>query len=231
MRLAVDALGGDNAPGEIVAGAVAAARRLPDDEILLVGPEAEIKPHLGSGAPPNVSVRRSGGPIGMEEEPAAALRSRPDAGVSVAAKMVRAGEADAFFSAGSTGATVAAALMRIGRMDGLSSSGEVGAWWAVETRVVDGERQPMRFEADVVAGSAKRVDLVGEGKWSDDLDHHALGQLRRVVARIPGTSESTRLALFSRRGFDARLRATAEAEGILLFDTADLYQPTRQALR
>ncbi len=55
----------------------------------------------------------------MDEEPAAALRARPDAGVSVAAKMVRAGEADAFFSAGNTGATVAAALMRIGRMDGV----------------------------------------------------------------------------------------------------------------
>jgi glycerol-3-phosphate acyltransferase PlsX len=55
----------------------------------------------------------------MDEEPATALRTRPDAGVSVAAKMVRAGEADAFFSAGNTGATVAAALMRIGRMDGV----------------------------------------------------------------------------------------------------------------
>ncbi|CAA9413333.1 MAG: Phosphate:acyl-ACP acyltransferase PlsX (EC, partial [uncultured Rubrobacteraceae bacterium] len=84
MRLAVDALGGDNAPGEIVAGVLAAARRLPGDEIFLVGPEAEIGPHLGADAPSNVSVRPSGGPIGMEEEPAAALRSRPDAGVSVA---------------------------------------------------------------------------------------------------------------------------------------------------
>jgi glycerol-3-phosphate acyltransferase PlsX len=55
----------------------------------------------------------------MDEEPAAALRARPDAGVSVAAKMVRAGEADAFFSAGNTGATVAAALMRIGRLEGV----------------------------------------------------------------------------------------------------------------
>jgi len=119
LRLAVDALGGDNAPGEIVAGALAAARRLHDDEIILVGPEAQSRSHLPSDVPPNVSVRASSGPIGMDEEPAAALRTRPDAGVSVAAKMVRAGEADAFFSAGNTGATVAAALMRIGRMDGV----------------------------------------------------------------------------------------------------------------
>ena len=119
MRLAVDALGGDNAPGEVVSGALAAARRLRDDEIILVGPEAEIRPHLPSEALPNVSVRAAEGPIGMHEEPAAALRTRPDAGVSVAAKMVRAGEADALFSAGNTGATVAAALMRIGRMEGV----------------------------------------------------------------------------------------------------------------
>ncbi|HKH09676.1 MAG TPA: phosphate acyltransferase PlsX [Rubrobacter sp.] len=119
MRLAVDALGGDNAPGEVVSGAIAAARRLPGDEILLVGPEAAVGPRLGREVPANVSLYPSGGRIGMDEEPAAALRARPDAGVSVAAKMVRAGEADAFFSAGSTGATVAAALMRIGRMDGV----------------------------------------------------------------------------------------------------------------
>ncbi len=119
MRLAVDALGGDNAPGEIVAGAIAAASRLHEDEIVLVGPEAEVRVHLPSDAPPNITFRDSGGPVGMDEEPAAALRARPDAGVSVAAKMVRAGEADAFFSAGNTGATVAAALMRIGRMDGV----------------------------------------------------------------------------------------------------------------
>jgi phosphate acyltransferase len=119
LRLAVDALGGDNAPGEVISGALAAARKLPRDEILLVGPESELEPHLGPDVPANVSLRPSGGRIGMDEEPAAALKARPDAGVSVAAKMVRAGEADAFFSAGNTGATVAAALMRIGRMDGV----------------------------------------------------------------------------------------------------------------
>ena len=119
MRLAVDALGGDNAPGEVVAGALAAARLLRDDEIILVGPEAEVRSHLPPDAPSNVSLRGSGESVGMEEEPAAALRARPDAGISVAAKMVRAGEADALFSAGNTGATVAAALMRIGRMEGV----------------------------------------------------------------------------------------------------------------
>ncbi|QIN82938.1 phosphate acyltransferase PlsX [Rubrobacter tropicus] len=118
MRLAVDALGGDNAPKEVVAGAIAAARRLPDDDVYLVGVPEEIEGHLGGTLPPNVSVHPADGPVAMDEEPAAALRSRPDASVAVAAKLVRAGEADAFFSAGSTGASVAAALLRVGRLDG-----------------------------------------------------------------------------------------------------------------
>ena len=117
MRVAVDALGGDNAPGEIVAGALSAARRLPDDTFVLVGDEDVIGPEL-EDAPNNVSSRDARGAIGMDEEPASALRARPGSSVAVAAGMVRAGEADAFFSAGSTGAAVAAALLKVGRLRG-----------------------------------------------------------------------------------------------------------------
>ncbi|MGI8909639.1 MAG: phosphate acyltransferase PlsX [Rubrobacteraceae bacterium] len=118
MRIAVDALGGDEAPGEIVSGAVAAAKRLPEDEILLVGDESRVAGLLGSEKPRNLNLRDAGAAVGMDEEPASALRARPDASVAVAAKLVRSGEADALFSAGNTGATVAAALLRIGRLGG-----------------------------------------------------------------------------------------------------------------
>ena len=104
MRIAVDALGGDNAPREVVAGALAAAGRLAQDEIFLVGDRPVVEPEVRTDVPPNVSLRNSGGAVGMHEEPAAALRSRPDASISVAAEMVRAGEAEALFSAGNTGA-------------------------------------------------------------------------------------------------------------------------------
>ena len=117
MRVAVDALGGDNAPREVIAGSLAAARKLPDDEIILVGDETLIAPEL-TEATSNVSLRESHGAIGMEEDPVAALRSRPESSVAVAAEMVRVGDAEAFFSAGSTGATVAAALLKIGRLEG-----------------------------------------------------------------------------------------------------------------
>lgn len=118
MRIAVDALGGDNAPREVVAGAVSAAARSPQDEIFLVGDRAIIEPALEPGVPPNVSLRDARGVVGMDEEPAAALRTRPDASIAVAAGMVREGDAQALFSAGNTGATVAAALLRIGRLAG-----------------------------------------------------------------------------------------------------------------
>jgi glycerol-3-phosphate acyltransferase PlsX len=118
MRIAVDALGGDYAPREVVAGAVAAAMKLPQDEIFLVGDLAVVEPEVGRNVPHNVSLRNAGRAVGMNEEPAAALRARPDASIAVAAEMVRGGDVDALFSAGNTGATVAAALLQIGRLAG-----------------------------------------------------------------------------------------------------------------
>ena len=118
MRVAVDALGGDNAPEEIVAGTLSAAKKMPDDKLILIGGAETAWEASGSPIPSNVSFRETGGAIRMNEEPAAALRARPDTSVAVAARMVRAREADAFFSAGSTGATVAAALLEVGRLKG-----------------------------------------------------------------------------------------------------------------
>jgi glycerol-3-phosphate acyltransferase PlsX len=118
VRIAVDALGGDKAPREIVAGTISVAGGLPQDQFFLVGKPETIEPELGEGPPKNVSLRPSGDAVGMDEEPSATLRANPDASVAVAARMVRDGEADALFSAGNTGATVAAALLRMGRLEG-----------------------------------------------------------------------------------------------------------------
>ena len=123
MKIAVDALGGDHAPDEIVAGTLEAARSLPQDEFLLVGDRAGVEAALGEDPPPNITLREANGVIAMTEDPAATLRARPEASVSVAAQAVREGEADAFFSAGSTGATVAAALLRVGRLKGCRRPG------------------------------------------------------------------------------------------------------------
>jgi phosphate acyltransferase len=118
VRIAVDALGGDYAPHEIVAGTISAASGLPHEEFIIVGKTEIVEREVGSDLPSNVSMRRSGEAVGMDEEPSVTLRAHPDASVAVAAKMVRDGEADALFSAGNTGATVAAALLRMGRLEG-----------------------------------------------------------------------------------------------------------------
>jgi phosphate acyltransferase len=118
VRIAVDALGGDNAPREIIAGTISAASGWSHDEFILVGKPEAIEPELREAPPENVSLHPSGDAVGMDEEPSVTLRAHPDASVAVAAKMVRDGEADALFSAGNTGATVAAALLRMGRLEG-----------------------------------------------------------------------------------------------------------------
>jgi glycerol-3-phosphate acyltransferase PlsX len=116
VRIAVDALGGDNAPGEIVAGTLAAARNLTGHEFILAGDEETLEPVMGEDVPGNVFTREAHGTVGMHEDPAQALRARPGVGVAVCAALVRSGEADAMFSAGNTGATVSAALLGIGRL-------------------------------------------------------------------------------------------------------------------
>ncbi|MBA4115591.1 MAG: phosphate acyltransferase, partial [Rubrobacter sp.] len=86
----MDSLGGDNAPWEIVAGSIAAATRLPNDEFFLIGDEAALAAELNN-APANIFLRHASGVVSMGEEPAVALRRRPDSSVAVAAGMVRAG--------------------------------------------------------------------------------------------------------------------------------------------
>ncbi len=121
MRIAVDAMGGDHAPREIVRGAIDHAIAN-TDEIILVGDvprlEREIAAH-GKGRPPNVRLVDAPEVIGMGEHPATALRSKRRASIVVATDLVRDGDADAVVSAGSTGATMAAAVFRLGRVEGI----------------------------------------------------------------------------------------------------------------
>ncbi len=116
IRIAVDALGGDAAPREIVRGALGAAARFPDVQVILAGPIDTLKQESGPTVPANIFLRDAPEVIGMGEEPAKAVRSKPQSSLVVAARMVREGEADAVVSAGNTGATMAAALLVIGRI-------------------------------------------------------------------------------------------------------------------
>src|SRR5213593_2262000 len=119
MKIAVDAMGGDHAPDEIVRGALLYRQKGGASDLVLVGREDAIRKHLGAEIPPGITVRAAKDVVGMDEHPATALRRRADTSIGVATAMVKHGEADAVVSAGNTGATMAAALMALGRIRGI----------------------------------------------------------------------------------------------------------------
>jgi phosphate acyltransferase len=119
--IAVDAMGGDTAPGLVVDGALAAARHL-DLGVVLVGPvsriEAQVERNSGVDAS-RIRFVEASAVIDMVESPTAALRRKPNASIKIAADLVARGEADALFSAGHTGATVMAAHSAFGMIAGV----------------------------------------------------------------------------------------------------------------
>jgi len=119
MRVAVDAMGGDHAPREVVVGAVQAARTLGVD-VTLVGPTRLLEEELRhAGGAPGVRIEEAPEVIEMAEAPAMALRRKRRASIPVAVDLVHRGEADAMVSAGNTGAAMAAALFGLGRVEGI----------------------------------------------------------------------------------------------------------------
>ncbi len=122
MRIAVDAMGGDFAPREIVCGAVDAMRGLRGvRELVLVGDEPAIRAELcacGGADLEGLAIRHASQVIGMHESPAKAVRSKRDSSINRGVDLVKAGEVDAFLSAGSTGAVVAASIFGLRRLPG-----------------------------------------------------------------------------------------------------------------
>ncbi len=121
MRIAVDAMGGDNAPGEIVRGAIDYASSSAD-EVILVGAVARLEREIATyDRPEPANMRLVDAPevVEMGEHPATAIRTKRRASIVVATDLVREGAADAVVSAGSTGAVMAAAVFRLGRIGGI----------------------------------------------------------------------------------------------------------------
>ena len=118
VTVAVDAMGGDHGPTEVVPGAVDYARAHPHDRILLVGDEATIRGTAGE-LPSNVEIVHAAEVIGMDEHPAKALREKKDATINIAMNLVKEGRAEAVVSAGHTGAGMGAAVLRLGRLPGV----------------------------------------------------------------------------------------------------------------
>jgi len=112
LPVAVDAMGGDNAPGEIVAGARRAVEEL-GIPVVLVGPPEQIGDTGGLEVLPASEV------IAMDDDPGSSVRRKKDSSLVRAAEAVRDGKALAMVSAGNTGAAMASALLRMGRLKGV----------------------------------------------------------------------------------------------------------------
>ena len=118
-RIALDAMGGDHAPAEIVAGAIRAQAEL-GVEVLLVGDPQEIESSLKQHTSlSQMEIVPAEGVVGMDEEPLVSLKRKPKASINVAMDLVKQKRADAVVSAGHSGAAMAAALLRLGRLKGI----------------------------------------------------------------------------------------------------------------
>ena len=121
IKIAVDAMGGDNAPGEIIAGTVMAANVRKDIQIALIGQKdvvsAELKKHTYNTE--QIQVVNATEVIETGEPPVNAIRKKKDSSIVVGMNMVRQGEADAFCSAGSSGAILVGGQVIVGRIKGV----------------------------------------------------------------------------------------------------------------
>lgn len=119
--IAVDGMGGDDAPGVVVEGAIEAARE--GIQVALVGDQAVLEQHIiriaPQGAPPTLRIVHAGDVIEMGDHAALEARTRRDSSIYVGIQLVKQGQADAFVSAGNTGAVFALSLLLLGRIKGI----------------------------------------------------------------------------------------------------------------
>jgi glycerol-3-phosphate acyltransferase PlsX len=161
VRVAVDAMGGDYAPEEIIKGAVLAAQK-GDVEISLVGPTNILEKELAGYEFANgsvIHVVEASQVIKEDESPVDVVRRKPNCSVAIAAKMVRAGKADALVSAGSSAAVAISAIQFMGMVDGVYRPAIVSSLgsFALNTVMVDlganVDCKPHQFLTFAIAGS------------------------------------------------------------------------------
>jgi glycerol-3-phosphate acyltransferase PlsX len=124
MKIIVDAMGGDHAPGVVIEGVVSAVKEY-DTEVILVGDEARIKTELARVKyfKDKISIHHAQEVIEMSEPAAASVRRKRDSSIVVGISLVKDGQGDAFFSAGNTGAVVCAAMLGLRLLPGIERPG------------------------------------------------------------------------------------------------------------
>lgn len=173
MRIAVDAMGGDFAPAEIVAGAILAARDFPAvKRLILVGHQDAVRRELArhKNVPPSIEVFHASEVIGMDEPPAQAVMKKRDSSISRMIDLIKAGEADAAVSAGNTGAVMGAAHLKLRTLEGVLRPA-IAAILPTQKRPVilidagaNTESDPELLSQFAVMGSVYARDILGQAK-------------------------------------------------------------------
>ncbi|RMG15106.1 MAG: phosphate acyltransferase PlsX [Planctomycetota bacterium] len=136
VRIAVDAMGGDRAPQDVVSGCLAALDAYPDVRILLVGRPEAVEPCLAGRDDERLRLVPAREVVGMDESPAQALRKKKDSSIAVCAGLLRKGDVSAVVSAGNTGAVVAAAMFAARLLPGVHRPGIAVTFPTTEERPV-----------------------------------------------------------------------------------------------
>jgi phosphate acyltransferase len=130
-RIAIDAMGGDHAPEEIVAGALLAANECRDASLTLYGDEARVRALLRGPGAERIAVVHSPESVPMDQHASQALRSADRTSLGMAVNAIKAGEADAVVSAGNSGAFLAIALIKLRTIEGIARPAIATVWPAV----------------------------------------------------------------------------------------------------
>jgi len=183
MHIALDVMGGDHAPLEIIKGAQAALQSSPELELILAGDEAVIRLHWADvDREPRVRIHHCTQVIGMNEHPAMAYRKKKDASITVATRLVREGEAEAVVSAGSTGAQMVAALFGLGRIKGVERPA-IGSFLPT--------LQGPRFLLDVGANTDCTPEILRQFAWMGHIySEYALGLRNPSVYLLSNGTEA-----------------------------------------
>lgn len=204
VRVALDAMGGDQAPETPVAGAVAALGELPaSTEILLVGRRTEIETALTGHEMPPTRLRIVEAPdvIGMSDKPLAAVRGKPKSSIRVGLALQKEGRADAFISAGNTGAILAASTLLLGLHAGVERAAIATLFptGAKPVLVIDGganvdctprellgfARLGSVYARDVLGRPEPAVGLLNIGE-EPEKGHEAVREAHHLLAQDPG---------------------------------------------
>ena len=165
-RIAIDAMGGDHAPDEIVAGALLAAAEF-DATVLLIGDEARVRPLLRGPGADRVTVIHAPESVAMDLAPSVAVRTCERTSLGVAVNLVKQGEADAVISAGNSGAFLAVALIKLRTIEGISRPAIATVWPALHgpTVLLDSganvDCRPEWLEQFAIMGSAYATAVLG----------------------------------------------------------------------